>query len=82
MRCNAVKSRCNESVAADDLAAIVKRDTPDSRHYCQKLAGARPLPLRPLHVQAEPPHLPVLTLKLPQDIGLRQSEIRSREPSK
>ena len=31
---------------------------------------------------AQPPHLPVLTLKLPQDSGLRQSEIRSREPSR
>ena len=29
-----------------------------------------------------PPHLPVLTLKLPQDIGARQSEIRSFEPSR
>ncbi len=26
-----------------------------------------------------PPHLPDATLKLPQDIGLRQSEIRSLE---
>ncbi len=26
-----------------------------------------------------PPHLPEATLKLPQDIGLRQSEIRSLE---
>ena len=26
-----------------------------------------------------PPHLPVATLKLPQDIGVRQSEIRSLE---
>jgi len=29
-----------------------------------------------------PPHLPVLTLKLPQANGLRQSAIRSREPSR
>ncbi len=26
-----------------------------------------------------PPHLPLATLKLPQDMGLRQSEIRSLE---
>ena len=31
---------------------------------------------------ALPPHLPDLTLKLPHDIGLRQSEIRSFEPSR
>ena len=30
----------------------------------------------------QPPHLPVLTLKLPHDIGLRQSAIRSFEPSR
>ena len=30
----------------------------------------------------QPPHLPVLTLKLPQDIGLRQSEIRSMDPGR
>ena len=29
-----------------------------------------------------PPHLPVFTLKFPQAIGLRQSAIRSREPSR
>ena len=29
-----------------------------------------------------PPHFPVLTLKLPQESGERQSEIRSREPSR
>ena len=30
----------------------------------------------------QPPHLPVLTLKLPQDMGGRQSAIRSRDPSR
>ena len=29
-----------------------------------------------------PPHLPVFTLKLPQERGLRQSAIRSLEPSR
>jgi len=29
-----------------------------------------------------PPHLPVLTLKLPQDKGLRQSDIMSFEPGR
>src|SRR5277367_5804846 len=36
---------------------------------------------RLLSASRQPPHLPVLTLKLPQDIGGRQSAIRSREPS-
>ncbi len=31
---------------------------------------------------AHPPHLPVLTFRLPQDSGLRQSAMRSREPSR
>ena len=30
----------------------------------------------------QPPHLPVLTLKLPQDSGLRQSEIMSFDPGR
>ncbi len=39
-------------------------------------------PVRSCKNQAAPPHLPLLTLKLPQLIGLRQSPIRSFEPSR
>ena len=45
--------------------------------------GGRILRLKAERISAcQPPHLPVLTLKLPQESGLRQSAIRSREPSR
>ena len=63
------------------------RSTTDSSCPSRKAGGPRIIGCATTRLHTpdhdpDPPHLPVLTLKLPQASGLRQSEIRSFEPSR
>jgi hypothetical protein len=66
--------------AAEKVDPGLRRGDGGKESYKQQGGRERGKPYRRLTYT--PPHLPVLTLKLPHDKGLRQSEIRSLEPSR
>ena len=81
-RPNVVVRRRAEKVGAGRLRS--SRDGREREQSQQEGESARPHGQHghTFTISLAPPHLPVFTLKFPQESGLRQSAIRSREPSR
>jgi hypothetical protein len=69
-----------EAVRGWRPSSVARRATPSPARG--RRVGVRARGCSDQETAAHPPHLPVLTFRFPQDSGLRQSAMRSREPSR